>query len=134
MRFWMRACQKTSTAEWPVKTWPDSIKNIVATGLADECEIQVAYAIGVAKPQSINVDTYGTGRVDENGIQGILEDRALFDFRPAAIIEQLKLLNPQGWSYAQTAAYGHFGRNCFPWGKTDKANILKQVFKNIKAA
>ena len=109
-------------------------KNIVAAGLADKCEIQVAYAIGVARPLSINVDTYGTGRVDENAIQGILEDRALFDFRPAAIIDQLKLLIPQGWSYAQTAAYGHFGRDCFSWEKTDKAKILKQVFKNIKAA
>jgi S-adenosylmethionine synthetase len=109
-------------------------KNIVAAGLADKCEIQVAYAIGVARPLSINVDTYGTGHVDENAIQGILEDRALFDFRPAAIIDQLKLLAPQGWSYAQTAAYGHFGRDCFPWEKTDKAKILKQVFKNIKAA
>ena len=109
-------------------------KNIVAAGLADKCEIQVAYAIGVAKPLSINIDTYGTGRVDEEAIQGILEDGDLFDFRPAAIIDQLELLKPNGWSYAQTAAYGHFGRDCFPWEKTDKAEVLRQVFKKIKAA
>jgi S-adenosylmethionine synthetase len=109
-------------------------KNIVAAGLADKCEIQVAYAIGVAKPLSINIDTYGTGRVDETAIQGILEDGDLFDFRPAAIVDQLNLLKPDGWSYAQTAAYGHFGRDCFSWEKTDKAEVLKQVFKNIKAA
>jgi S-adenosylmethionine synthetase len=109
-------------------------KNIVAAGLADKCEIQVAYAIGVAKPLSINIDTYGTGRVDEEAIQGILEDGDLFDFRPAAIIDQLALLKPNGWSYTQTAAYGHFGRDCFPWEKTDKAEILRQVFKKIKAA
>ena len=109
-------------------------KNIVAAGLAEKCEIQVAYAIGVAKPLSINIDTYGTGRVDETAIQGILEDGDLFDFRPAAIVDQLTLLNPEGWSYAQTAAYGHFGREFFPWEKTDKADVLKRVFKNIKAA
>lgn len=109
-------------------------KNIVSAGLAEKCEIQVAYAIGVAKPLSINIDTYGTGRVDENAIQGILEDGDLFDFRPAAIIDQLELLTPKDWCYAQTAAYGHFGRDCFPWEKTDKAEILKSVFKNIKAA
>lgn len=109
-------------------------KNIVAAGLADKCEIQVAYAIGVAKPLSINIDTYGTGRVDEEAIQGILEDGDLFDFRPAAIIDQLALLKPNGWNYTQTAAYGHFGRDCFPWEKTDKAEILRQVFKKIKAA
>lgn len=109
-------------------------KNIVAAGLAEKCEIQVAYAIGVAKPLSINIDTYGTGRVDETAIQAILEDGDLFDFRPAAIIDQLSLLKPDGWSYAETAAYGHFGRDCFSWEKTDKAEVLKQVFKNIKAA
>jgi S-adenosylmethionine synthetase len=109
-------------------------KNIVAAGLADKCEIQVAYAIGVAKPLSINIDTYGTGRVDETAIQGILEDGDLFDFRPAAIVDQLNLLKPEGWSYSQTAAYGHFGRDCFPWEKTDKAEILRQVFNKIKAA
>ncbi|BBO67656.1 S-adenosylmethionine synthase [Desulfosarcina alkanivorans] len=109
-------------------------KNIVAAGLSDKCEIQVAYAIGVAKPLSINVDTYGTGRVDEQSIQGVLEDGDLFDFRPAAIIDQLQLLTPNGWNYEQTASYGHFGRERFPWEKTDKAHTLKQVFSKTKAA
>jgi S-adenosylmethionine synthetase len=109
-------------------------KNIVAAGLADKCEIQVAYAIGVARPLSINIDTYGTGRVAEPSIQGMLEDGDLFDFRPAAIIDQLQLLAPEGWSYEETASYGHFGRDQFPWEKTDKADVLKQVFQKIKAA
>jgi S-adenosylmethionine synthetase len=109
-------------------------KNIVAAGLADKCEIQVAYAIGLAKPLSINVDTYGTARVEERAIQGLLEDGDLFDFRPAAIIDQLGLLTPDGWSYADTAAYGHFGREQFPWEKADKAEVLRQVFKRVVAA
>ena len=109
-------------------------KNIVAAGLADKCEIQVAYAIGVAKPLSINIDTYDTGRVNEEVIQGMLEDGDLFDFRPAAIIDQLNLLTPAGWNYEETAAYGHFGRERFPWEKTDKAEVLEHVFKKMKAA
>lgn len=109
-------------------------KNIVAAGLADKCEIQVAYAIGVAKPLSINIDTYGTGRIDERSIQGVLEDGDLFDFRPAAITDQLRLLAPEGWCYEETASYGHFGRDHFPWEKTDKADVLKRVFESIKAA
>jgi S-adenosylmethionine synthetase len=109
-------------------------KNIVAAGLADKCEIQVAYAIGVAKPLSINIDTYGTGRVDEKLIQGLLEDGDLFDFRPAAIIDQLDLLSPKGWNYEQTAAYGHFGRGPFPWENVNKADALKQIFRKMKAA
>jgi S-adenosylmethionine synthetase len=109
-------------------------KNIVAAGLADKCEIQVAYAIGVARPLSVNVDTYGTGKIEEKAIQAMLEDGDLFDFRPAAIIDQLELLTPTGWRYEQTAAYGHFGRACFPWEKTDKAEVLRQVFRKMKAA
>jgi S-adenosylmethionine synthetase len=109
-------------------------KNIVAAGLAEKCEIQVAYAIGMARPLSINVDTYGTAQVEEEAIQKILEDGDLFDFRPAAIIDQLELMNPDGWSYTQTAAYGHFGRAQFPWEKTDKAAVLRQVFKRLLAA
>jgi len=99
-------------------------KNIVAAGLAEKCEIQVAYAIGVAKPLSINVDTYGTGRVDDHLIEEILKDGDIFDFRPAAVIAELGLQNPDGWSYCETAAYGHFGRPQFPWEKTDKAEAL----------
>ncbi len=104
-------------------------KNIVAAGLADRCEIQVAYAIGVAKPLSINVDTYGTGVKEDQEIQKILEAGEIFDFRPAAIIAQLDLLKPQGWCYHDTAAYGHFGRNIFPWEKTDKVDALRALLK-----
>jgi S-adenosylmethionine synthetase len=99
-------------------------KNIVAAGLADKCEIQVAYAIGVPKPLSINVDTYGTGRVDDHLIEEILKSGEIFDFRPAALIEDLGLLRPEGWCYHDTAAYGHFGRAQFPWEKTDKIEAL----------
>jgi S-adenosylmethionine synthetase len=102
-------------------------KNIVAAGLAEKCEIQVAYAIGVARPVSINVDTYGTGTVSEMELQEILEKRGVFDFRPAAIIDDLNLLNPSGWSYRQSAAFGHFGRNGFPWEKTDKIAALQKI-------
>ena len=109
-------------------------KNIVAAGLADKCEIQVAYAIGVARPLSINVDTYGTHRIDEQAIQDLLEDGDLFDFRPAALIDRLNLMTPSGWCYEDTAAYGHFGRDCFPWERTDKAEVLKAALEKAKAA
>ncbi len=102
-------------------------KNIVAAGLAEKCEIQVAYAIGIAKPLSINVDTYGTGKVEDDQLQTILENGKLFDFRPAALIEELGLKTPKGWSYKQTAAYGHFGRDIFPWEKTDKVEALRKA-------
>ncbi len=102
-------------------------KNIVAAELADKCEIQVAYAIGVAKPLSINVDTFGTGKVEDSVLQKVLEGGELFDFRPASIIKQLGLRTPKGWSYQQTAAYGHFGRDIFPWEKTDRAGDLKKL-------
>ena len=102
-------------------------KNIVASGLADKCEIQVAYAIGVAKPLSINIDTYGTGSVSEMDLQDILENSTIFDFRPAAICDSLQLMHPQGWSYQQSAAYGHFGRNRFPWEAMDKAAELRKA-------
>ncbi|MBI9076998.1 MAG: methionine adenosyltransferase [Desulfatibacillum sp.] len=102
-------------------------KNIVAAGLADKCEIQVAYAIGVARPMSINVDTYGTGKVSEEKIQAILESGEIFDFRPAGIIQGLDLLHPNGWSYQRSARYGHFGREIFPWEKTDKVESLQKA-------
>jgi S-adenosylmethionine synthetase len=102
-------------------------KNIVAAGLAERCEIQVAYAIGVAKPLSVNVDTYGTGIREDVELQRVLESGEIFDFRPAAIIENLGLRTPNGWSYKETAAYGHFGRPHFPWEQTDKAADLKTV-------
>jgi S-adenosylmethionine synthetase len=109
-------------------------KNIVAAGLADKCEIQVAYAIGVAAPVSVNVDTYGTGRMSDHELQEILEEGDIFDFRPAAICDQLGLLEPKGWSYQQTAAYGHFGRDFFPWEKADKVEDLRQAAKLAAAA
>ncbi len=102
-------------------------KNIVAAGLADKCEIQVAYAIGVPKPLSINVDTYGTGTIDDHLIEEILKSGDLFDFRPSALIADLGLLTPNGWSYRDSAAYGHFGRSLFPWEQIDKVDALRKI-------
>lgn len=104
-------------------------KNIVASGLAKKCEVQIAYAIGVAKPLSINIDTYRTGIVSDAKLGEILTDSGVFDFRPASIIHELGLLKPQGWSYRETAAYGHFGRLNFPWEKTDKIDALRAAAK-----
>ncbi|MBQ6899217.1 MAG: methionine adenosyltransferase [Firmicutes bacterium] len=98
-------------------------KNVVAAGLADKCEIQLAYAIGVAKPVSILVDTFGTGKIEDEKIAELVEKN--FDLRPAAIIRDLGLRRP---IYRQTAAYGHFGRTDvdLPWEHTDKAAALKE--------
>ena len=98
-------------------------KNIVAAGLAERCEIQLAYAIGVAYPVSVMVDTFGTNKVDEETIEALVSKH--FDLRPAGIIKMLDLRRP---IYKQTAAYGHFGRTDvdLPWEHTDKAAILKQ--------
>ena len=109
-------------------------KNVVAAGLAEKCEVQVAYAIGVAHPLSVNIDTYGTGKVEDSELEKIISNREIFDFRPAAIIDQLSLLNPQGWSYKQTAAYGHFGRDIFPWEQTNKVEALKAAVEKIGLA
>ena len=97
-------------------------KNIVAAGLADRCEVQVAYAIGVAKPVSVMIDTFGTGKVDENKLSEAVNK--LFDLRPAAIIKRFDLRRP---IYCQVAAYGHMGREDIdlPWEKTDMAEELK---------
>jgi S-adenosylmethionine synthetase len=100
-------------------------KNIVAAGLADKCEIQVAYAIGVAKPLSINVSTYGTANVDERLIEKILMHGDIFDFRPASLTKDLGLTTPKGWTYRDTASYGHFGRSIFPWEKTNRVEALR---------
>ena len=104
-------------------------KNIVSAGLAKKCEVQVAYAIGVAHPLSINVDTFGTGKIDDGQLQRILEDREIFDMRPKGIIETLRLTTPlqNGWCYQNTAAYGHFGREIFPWEKPDQVDKLKEA-------
>jgi S-adenosylmethionine synthetase len=108
-------------------------KNIVAAGLADRCEIQVSYAIGVANPVSIHVDTFGTGRIADNKIADLIKEH--FDLRPKAIIQNLDLLRP---IYGPTAAYGHFGRENegFTWENTDKAEILKTALspKSVKSA
>ena len=98
-------------------------KNIVAAGLADKCEIGLAYAIGVAKPLSIFVDTFGTGKIEEAEIKSLIEKH--FDLRPAAIIRDLDLRRP---IYRQVAAYGHFGRNDLdlPWERTDKVEALRR--------
>lgn len=102
-------------------------KNIVAARLADKCEIQIAYAIGVAKPLSINVSTYGTSVIPENKIEKILTEGGIFDFRPAMMIKDLGLTKPQGWSYRKSCNYGHFGRSGFPWEKTDRVDALRQA-------
>ncbi len=98
-------------------------KNIVAAGLADKCELELAYAIGVARPVSVLVDTFGTGKIDDEKIAELVEKH--FDLRPAAIIRDLNLRRP---IYRQVAAYGHFGRTDIdvPWEHTDKAEILKK--------
>ncbi|MCM1252147.1 MAG: methionine adenosyltransferase [Clostridium sp.] len=98
-------------------------KNIVAAGLAEKCEIQLSYAIGVAQPTSIMVDTFGTGKVSDEKLVEIVREN--FDLRPAGIIKMLNLRRP---IYKQTAAYGHFGRNDLdlPWEKLDKVDVLKK--------
>jgi S-adenosylmethionine synthetase len=95
-------------------------KNIVAAGLADRCEIQISYAIGVAEPTSINIETFGTGKISEAKLIELV--RAHFDLRPYGLIKMLDLERP---IYLATAAYGHFGRDEFPWEQTDKAEALK---------
>ena len=97
-------------------------KNIVAAGLADRCEIQVSYAIGVAEPTSISVETFGTGKVAEELIDALVREH--FDLRPYGLIQMLDLNRP---IYQSTAAYGHFGRDEFPWEATDKAEMLRDA-------
>jgi S-adenosylmethionine synthetase len=99
-------------------------KNIVAAGIADRCEVQLAYAIGIAEPVSVLVDTRGTGKVDEEKISDLV--RAHFNLTPGGIIESLNLRRP---IFRKTAAYGHFGRNEpeFTWERTDKADALRRA-------
>ena len=96
-------------------------KNVVAAKLASRCEVQLAYAIGVAKPVSINVMTFGTGKINDDRLSDIVKGH--FDCRPASILKQLKLRRPQ---YQQTASYGHFGRKAFAWEATDQAAKLRK--------
>jgi S-adenosylmethionine synthetase len=100
-------------------------KNLVASGICDRALVQLAYAIGVAEPVSVMVDTFGTGKVDEEKIIACV--REIFPTKPAKLIEHLQLLQPK---YRQTAAYGHFGRSGdgFTWEKTDMADAVKRYF------
>jgi S-adenosylmethionine synthetase len=102
-------------------------KNIVAAGLADECEIQISYAIGVAHPISVFVNTFGTGKLSDDKVLELVKKH--FDMRPKAIIDQLRLLRP---IYRKTAVFGHFGRNDpdFTWERTDKAEELRKALKS----
>jgi len=99
-------------------------KNVVAAGLAERCEIQIAYAIGVARPVSVSIETFGTGKIDDEKISEFILQT--FDLRPAGIIKALDLRRP---IYRQTAAYGHFGRTDLdlPWERTDKAEALRNL-------
>jgi S-adenosylmethionine synthetase len=99
-------------------------KNIVAAGLARRCEVQVSYAIGVAEPTSISVNTFGTSQLDDEAITKLIRDH--FDLRPKGLINMLDLKRP---IYRTTAAYGHFGRteNTFTWERTDKADVLRSA-------
>jgi S-adenosylmethionine synthetase len=99
-------------------------KNVVAAGLADRCEIQVAYAIGVARPLSINVETFGTGKIDDEKIGDLIDEH--FDLRPGAIIRDLDLRRP---IFRQVAVYGHFGRDDLDltWERTNKADLLRDA-------
>jgi S-adenosylmethionine synthetase len=97
-------------------------KNVVAAGLADRFEVQLAYVIGGAQPISLNVETFGTGKVSDETIRKLIGEH--FDFRPGAIIERFKLRRP---IYRQTAAYGHFGRPDLPWEATDLAPTLAKA-------
>ncbi|MFC1478652.1 methionine adenosyltransferase [Candidatus Margulisiibacteriota bacterium] len=105
-------------------------KNIVGAGLAEKCEVQLAYAIGVAQPISVNVCTFNTGKIDEEKLEAIVND--VFDLRPRAIIDKLQLLRP---IYRKTAAYGHFGRNDedFAWEKLDMVDALKSAAGKVGA-
>jgi S-adenosylmethionine synthetase len=99
-------------------------KNIVAAGLAERCEIQISYAIGVAEPTSINIETFGTGRIPEDRIAALVREH--FDLRPYSIVKMLDLIRP---IYRKTAAYGHFGREQpeFTWERTDRAEELRSA-------
>ena len=104
-------------------------KNVVKSGVADRCEVQIAYAIGVAQPVGVHVNTFGTSKVDEQKLETYIQSK--FDMRPKAIIEQLNLLRP---IYRDTAAYGHFGRSEFPWESTERAEELAAEFLGTKVA
>jgi S-adenosylmethionine synthetase len=97
-------------------------KNVVAAGLADRCEVQVAYAIGIAHPLSVNVETFGTNKISDEKIAKAINE--VFDLRPGAIIRDLNLRRP---IYRKTASYGHFGRDEFPWEQLNRVDALRSV-------
>ena len=101
-------------------------KNVVAAGLADACELQVSYAIGLAHPFSVDLETFGTATVDPSALAGLVSE--FFDLRPGAILNNLDLRRP---IYAATAAYGHFGRDGFPWESTDRAGELAKAASDL---
>lgn len=105
-------------------------KNLIAAGVADEIEIQIAYAIGRPQPVSLNIECFGTEKYPSDVIEKCVRD--LFDFRPFSIERALSLRNPQGWSYQQTASGGHFGRDIFPWEKTDRAKDIVHYLNRAK--
>ncbi|MGN0867375.1 MAG: methionine adenosyltransferase [Oligosphaeraceae bacterium] len=102
-------------------------KNLVAAGAARRCELQVAYAIGVTDPLAFNVNFFGTGAVPEKKVVRLLQERRIFDCRPAQISQELGLLSPRGWSYRESAAYGPFGWEEFPWERLDQVEALKDA-------
>ena len=102
-------------------------KNIVASNLASKCEVQLSYAIGYPEPISINLATYGSSAYTET--QLVEAVKAIFPLKPYDIVQELSLLNPEGWSYFDTASYGHFGRNNFPWEKLDKVDEIKNFLE-----
>ena len=108
-------------------------KNIVAAGLCSRCQVQVAYAIGVDMPVSFCVKTFGTAAdgVTDERLEKMLAGGKVFDFRPYALIDDLGLLRPRGWSYEDTAAYGHFGRATFPWERLDRVEKIRKHLKKI---
>ena len=103
-------------------------KNVVASGLADRCEIQVAYSIGVAEPVSVSLDSFGTGVISDAELTEII--KSVFNFKPASIIEELNLKSP---IYSKLAAYGHFGRNGYPWEELNKVEELKSKLESVYA-
>jgi S-adenosylmethionine synthetase len=103
-------------------------KNVVAAGLADRCEIQVAYSIGVAEPVSVSLDSFGTGVISDAELTEII--KSVFNFKPAQIIEELNLKSPM---YSKLAAYGHFGRNGYPWEEVNKVEELKSKLESVYA-
>ena len=104
-------------------------KNVVAAGLADVCELQLSYCIGVAEPTSVQVNTFGTGKVSDSKL--VMAVREVMPLKPAEIVKKFSLTKPEGWCYYDTAAYGHFGNDRYPWEKTDRLEDLYDVATSV---